>query len=182
MLLCLLSNRPAVVGWPATQPAVLAVAQHARLGFAAPMPHQPCLTLPTRYGEHEALRLAKADGMHWLLHLDPDELLHTGEGGERSRAAWCSHSSWTVLMRNASRVQLMWEINCKAVRSRSPSPAARAPAGGPAFSLPAVLARQPPHVPALRFMNFEGQPEAGDLTNRIEQVGALGRQTCMCLM
>ena len=42
-------------------------------------------------------------------------------------------------------------------------------AGGPAFSLPAVLARQPPHVPAVRFMNFEGQPEAGDLTNRIEQ-------------
>ncbi|PRW56345.1 glycosyltransferase-like protein [Chlorella sorokiniana] len=71
------------------------------------------------YGEHEALRLAKADGMHWLLHLDPDELLHPG---------------------------------------------------GPAFSLPAVLARQPPHVPALRFMNYEGQPEAGDLTNRIEQV------------
>lgn len=27
----------------------------------------------------------------------------------------------------------------------------------------------PPHVPAVRFMNFEGQPEAADLTNRIEQ-------------
>lgn len=34
----------------------------------------------------------------------------------------------------------------------------------------AVLARQPPHLPAVRFMNFEGQPEAGDLTNRFEQV------------
>ena len=53
--------------------------------------------------------------------------------------------------------------------------------GGPAFSLPAVLARQPPHVPALRFMNFEGQPEAGDLTNRIEQVGPEFLQaSCRC--
>jgi hypothetical protein len=39
------------------------------------------------------------------------------------------------------------------------------------FSLTAALARQPAHVPAVRFMNFEGQPEAADLTNRIEQVG-----------
>jgi len=46
-------------------------------------------------------------------------------------------------------------------------------AGGPAFSLTAVLARQPPHVPSVRFMNFEGQPEAGDLTNRYEQVGVM---------
>lgn len=29
---------------------------------------------------------------------------------------------------------------------------------------------QPAHVPAIRFMNFEGQPEAGDLKNRYEQV------------
>lgn len=36
-------------------------------------------TDPRRYGEHEALRLAKQDGMDWLLHLDPDELLHPGE-------------------------------------------------------------------------------------------------------
>lgn len=33
-----------------------------------------------------------------------------------------------------------------------------------------MLARQPAHVPSVRFMNFEGQPEAGDLTNRYEQV------------
>jgi hypothetical protein len=34
----------------------------------------------------------------------------------------------------------------------------------------AALARQPPHVPAVRFMNFEVQPEAGDIANRFEQV------------
>ncbi len=38
------------------------------------------LSAPTcRYGEGEALRHAAEDGMHWLLHLDPDELLHPGE-------------------------------------------------------------------------------------------------------
>ncbi len=75
-------------------------------------------------------------------------------------------------------------IEYQAMSSISPCPTLIA--GGPAFSLPAVLARQPPHVPALRFMNFEGQPEAGDLTNRIEQVRAWGRckgvQVCMSLM
>lgn len=44
-------------------------------------------------------------------------------------------------------------------------------AGGPLFSLPGVLARVPPHVPAVRFMDFEGQPEAGGITNRYEQAG-----------
>ena len=29
-----------------------------------------------------------------------------------------------------------------------------------------VLARQPAHIPAVRFLNFEGQPEAVDLVNR----------------
>ncbi|KAI3436820.1 hypothetical protein D9Q98_006230 [Chlorella vulgaris] len=72
------------------------------------------------YGAIEALSRAAADGMHWLLHLDPDELLHPG---------------------------------------------------GPLFSLPGVLARVPPHVPAVRFMDFEGQPEAGGITNRYEQAG-----------
>lgn len=43
------------------------------------------------------------------------------------------------------------------------------PTRGP-FSLAAVLAEQPSHVAAARFLNFEGQPEAGDLTNRFEQV------------
>lgn len=33
-----------------------------------------------------------------------------------------------------------------------------------------VLSRQPPHIPAVRFMNFEGQPEAGEQANRFEQV------------
>lgn len=47
-------------------------------------------------------------------------------------------------------------------------------AGGPAFSLTAELAAVPPHVPAVRFMNFEGQPEAADLTNRIEQASRRG--------
>ncbi|KAL4457894.1 hypothetical protein ABPG75_012759 [Micractinium tetrahymenae] len=71
------------------------------------------------YGLLEALRRAREDGQHWLLHLDPDELFHPG---------------------------------------------------GPAFSLTAELAAVPAHVPAVRFMNFEGQPEAADVTNRIEQV------------
>ena len=35
----------------------------------------------------------------------------------------------------------------------------------------AVLARQPEHVPAVRFLNFEGQPEAVDLVNRWAHVG-----------
>lgn len=34
----------------------------------------------------------------------------------------------------------------------------------------AVLAQQPDHVSSLRFLNVEGQAEAGDLTNRFEQV------------
>jgi len=33
------------------------------------------------YGLGEALAAAAADGMHWMLHLDPDELLHPGEEG-----------------------------------------------------------------------------------------------------
>jgi hypothetical protein len=33
-----------------------------------------------------------------------------------------------------------------------------------------VLARQPDHVSAVRFLNYEGQPEAVDLVNRFEQV------------
>ena len=71
------------------------------------------------YGLDEALRRSKAAGVHWLLHLDPDELFLPGGG---------------------------------------------------AASLSAELGRQPAHVPAVRFMNFEGQPEAGDLVNRYEQV------------
>ncbi len=43
------------------------------------------------------------------------------------------------------------------------------PTGG-SFSLAGALSRQPPHVAAARFLNFEGQPEAVDLTNRFEQV------------
>ena len=38
------------------------------------------------------------------------------------------------------------------------------------MSITAVLSAAPAHVPALRFMNFEGQLEAGGLTNRFEQV------------
>ena len=34
----------------------------------------------------------------------------------------------------------------------------------------AVLAGQPDHVSAVRFLNYEGQPEAVDLVNRFEQV------------
>lgn len=71
------------------------------------------------YAQQEALRRARAAGLDWLLHLDPDELFLPG---------------------------------------------------GPANSLAAALARQPPHVPAARFLNFEGQPEAGGLRNRFEQV------------
>lgn len=71
------------------------------------------------YGEHVALQRAREAGMHWLLHIDADELFHPGGG---------------------------------------------------AFSITEVLGRVPPHCPSMRFMNFEGQPEAGDLTNRYEQV------------
>ncbi len=78
------------------------------------------LMQPAGYCLHEALQRAKAAGLHWLLHLDPDELLY--------------------------------------------------PSGAPAFSLPGVLGRVNGSVPAVRFMNFEGQPEAGDLVNRYEQV------------
>lgn len=39
------------------------------------------LLLLCRYGAIEALSRAAADGMHWLLHLDPDELLHPGGWG-----------------------------------------------------------------------------------------------------
>lgn len=42
--------------------------------------------------------------------------------------------------------------------------------GGPVLSLTAVLARVPKTIPAIRFMNFEGQPEIVDSVNRYEQV------------
>ncbi len=38
----------------------------------------------------------------------------------------------------------------------------------PAFL--ADLAGQPDHISAVRFLNYEGQPEAVDLVNRFEQV------------
>lgn len=44
------------------------------------------------------------------------------------------------------------------------------PGGGPVMSVTAVLGKIPPHVPGVRFMNYEGQPEIGDAVNRIEQV------------
>ena len=42
--------------------------------------------------------------------------------------------------------------------------------GGHAASITAELALQPVHVPAVRFLNFEGQPEASNIQNRYEQV------------
>ena len=36
-----------------------------------------------------------------------------------------------------------------------------------------MLAGQPDHVAAVRFLNYEGQPEAVDLVNRFEQVHAV---------
>ena len=36
-----------------------------------------------------------------------------------------------------------------------------------AFSLADEFAKQPSHVSSLRFMNFEGQPEFGDVQNRL---------------
>lgn len=40
----------------------------------------------------------------------------------------------------------------------------------PSFSLIAEFKTQPSYVSSLRFMNFEGQPEIGDVKNRYEQV------------
>ncbi|KAL6776982.1 hypothetical protein ACKKBF_B19730 [Auxenochlorella protothecoides x Auxenochlorella symbiontica] len=82
-------------------------------------PGNYALMVTQGFGEHEGLRRAKEDGMQWLLHLDPDELVQPGD------------------------------------------------ASG---SLAEVLGRVPPHVASLRFMNFEGQSEAGDVVNRYEQV------------
>lgn len=42
--------------------------------------------------------------------------------------------------------------------------------GDQGTSIPTILARQPSHVPAVRFMNYEAQPEAGDVVNRYEQI------------
>lgn len=39
----------------------------------------PCLTCAA-YAVTRALEMARADGVAWLLHLDPDELLHPGAG------------------------------------------------------------------------------------------------------
>lgn len=65
---------------------------------------------------------ARSDGIAWLLHLDPDEML--------------------------------------------------LPTGQASADIAALLAAVPAHVPSLRFMNFEGLPEAADLDNRYEQVRA----------
>ncbi|GMH41555.1 hypothetical protein BSKO_09465 [Bryopsis sp. KO-2023] len=40
----------------------------------------------------------------------------------------------------------------------------------PSFSLITEFAKQPSYVSSVRFMNFEGQPEVGDIKNRFEQV------------
>jgi hypothetical protein len=71
------------------------------------------------YGGDTALSLANAAGLGWLMHIDPDELIHLE---------------------------------------------------GPAASLGAELAGLPCHVSNVRMMNLEGQPEAGGLVNRLEQV------------
>lgn len=57
---------------------------------------------------------------------------------------------------------------------RPPDPDELFHPGGPAHSLTAILAAVPPWQPAVRFMNFEGMAEAGDLTNRYEQVSVPG--------
>jgi hypothetical protein len=72
-----------------------------------------------------ALQQAAARGIGWLLHADPDELVHVGH---------------------------------------------------PSGSLAAVLAALPCNVPAVRILNYEAQPEAGDVVNRYEQVGRRARR------
>lgn len=63
---------------------------------------------------------ARVDKVDWLVHIDPDEMIHC--------------------------------------------------AAQPSMDFAAELASQPPHVSSVRFMNLEAFPEAGDLTNRYEQV------------
>jgi hypothetical protein len=75
-----------------------------------------------------ALQQASAMGIGWLLHADPDELLHVGH---------------------------------------------------PSGSLAAQLAALPCHVAAVRILNFEGQPEAGDVANRYEQVSGAGKHAAV---
>ena len=82
-------------------------------------PGNYALMVTQGYGQQEALARAKRDGVHWLLHLDPDELFYPG---------------------------------------------------GPSTSIASTLARVPAHVASVRFMNHEGQAEAGDLVNRYEQI------------
>lgn len=44
------------------------------------------------------------------------------------------------------------------------------PMGNPSFNLAADLAAQPPHVAAVRLLNYEAMPEAVDVSNPFEQV------------
>jgi hypothetical protein len=73
-----------------------------RLLFKTGIAHPPAALLSSsppplcRYGAVEALSRAAADGMHWLLHLDPDELLHPGGWVREETAcsvAQCHHPS-----------------------------------------------------------------------------------------
>ena len=49
-----------------------------RAGGPTPWRHAPPPLPAPAYGVTEALRLACEEGQHWLMHLDPDELVHPG--------------------------------------------------------------------------------------------------------
>jgi hypothetical protein len=76
-------------------------------------------SLRAGFGQTVAAAKAQEDGMDWLLHIDPDEIV--------------------------------------------------LPVTGP-LSLAFALGRQPGHVSAVRFLNVEGQSEAGGIVNRFEQI------------
>ena len=110
------------------------------------------------FGVQRALKAGLEHGMQWLIQSDPDELLYPQKESFNIAAG--------ALIPTTARIS-------------SPRPLREI--GGDHCSrwlaVSAVLAYQPAHVSAVRFLNYEGQPEAVDLVNRFEQVPSQGAPT-----
>lgn len=100
------------------------------------------------------LRLARQQLQDWLMHIDPDEIVLPTSSA--LSLATCERSVLCMVL-TAARLTAHFS-NTFSTHHRC------------CAAYFAVLRRQPDHVSSLRFMNIEGQAEAGDLTNRFEQV------------
>jgi hypothetical protein len=103
----------------------------------------------TGFGMERGLRLARQQQQDWLMQIDSDEIVLPTSSAPS--LATCEHGVFELFGE-------FWEWRNSHYQTY-------------VLCCPlAVLRQQPDHVSSLRFMNIEGQAEAGDLTNRFEQV------------